>query len=421
MSLNNNSIRTLIGSVGVVMLVLTVMSVSVMHREFFTSATKPEQLLDSLNIRKEYTIKTDGLTRNEGAKPTPVTHVGFLKVHKAASTTTQAIFLRFGWRRNLTFVLPFEYNNCGYPNVISTNESVTKYNTIMAGNGTQFDILCHHVLYGDREWSSVLHTDSFLVGTVREPFSHFKSILNYFRPLIMRQLKNESPDPVAKFLNSPKEFDAKDPRYSLLNNRMAIEYGVDPEIVKSRDVRKFNEYLHNVLDRKFSVVIPAKRFDEGLILMKRRLNWALNDIMYAMKNVRGEKEEVAFPVSENLRELYEEHSLFDYMIYDFFLAKFQRQVEAEGQSFARETEHFKQVRKEVEEFCHNRSEESRTEIIIPESEFNEKFIMDRSDCKIMHMGEIEFTQEIRKRQYGSADWTQDKQIEWRRKQNQHTA
>ncbi|KAH3872390.1 galactose-3-O-sulfotransferase 3-like [Dreissena polymorpha] len=329
-------------------------------------------------------------------------HVGFLKVHKAASTTTQSIFLRFGWRRNLNFVLPPEYNAFKYPNIISINESVTPYNTLTPPVGHHFDILCHHVLYGRDQWASVMPNDSVTIGTVREPFSHFKSILNYFQPGVIQRLEMKDHDPVRTFLKSPQKYDSPKPQMSFLNNRLAIEYGVNPDIIAKGDNARFLDYLQNVLNKQFAVVIPAERFDEGLILMKRRLHWNLNDIMYAMKNVR--KKPARFRVSEDLKSLHREYSKFDYMIYDFFFEKFNREVNLEGLNFQREVEHFKKTRQAVEEFCNNKHNTSN-EMKIQSSEFNEEFIITKDDCTIMQKGEIAFTQMIRLRQYGSANWT----------------
>lgn len=334
----------------------------------------------------------------------PVTHVGFLKIHKAASTTTQAIFLRFGWRRKLTFVLPPEYNRFGYPNIISLNESVTKYNTLPAPPGRPFDILCHHVVYGKKEWDSVLPADSAIIGTVREPFSLFKSTLNYFQPGPIKKIEVYDKDPIRRFLTSPSKYDSSNPRYSFLNNRLALEYGVDPSIITNRSVDGFNEYLYNVLDKQFTVVILADMFDQGLVMVKRRLNWSLNDIMYAIKNVRSVKKPDRFKVTDDLKSMYREFAIFDFLLYEFFQNKFNLQVKEEGPSFPREVTHFQETRKMVEEYCHNKKGGQTTPFKVQESEFNEAFEVSRDDCENMHKGEIMFTQEIRKEQYGAATW-----------------
>lgn len=340
------------------------------------------------------------------SRPKPLTHIGFLKVHKAASTTTQAIFLRFGWRNHLTFVLPPEYNKFGYPNIISTNESITKYNTLPPPPGKTFDILCNHVVYGQKEWSTVLPPDSVMVGTIREPFSHFKSVLNYFNPrcIAFVQAAIDPNDPVGTFLKSPSKYEPKNIRYSFTNNRLAFEFGVDPSIILNRDFASFDEYVEEVLDKQFVVVLLAENYDESLVLMKRKLNWSLKDIIYALKNVRSSAKEDRYVLKEEHRALHRNVSVFDYMLYEFFKDRLFKQIEAEGKGFMEEVANFKEIRHYVENFCHTVSQQIHS-VKIEKGRWTDSFEISRDDCQLMHVGEIPFTQMIRKAQYGSATWT----------------
>lgn len=335
----------------------------------------------------------------------PATHVGFLKVHKAASTTTQAIFLRFGWRRNLTFVLPPEYNKFGYPNIISTNESITRYNILPPPQGRAFDILCHHVVYGRENWYEILPPDSKFVGTVREPFSHFKSVMDYFNPRSVANIEEfiDRVDPVGTFLKNPTKYESPNVRYSFMNNRLSFEYGVDPEIILRKDFAAFDTYLHEVLDKDFSVVIVAEMFDESLIIMRRKLNWELEDIMYALKNVRNSAKAHRYTTTDEHKILHKNYSSFDYILYSFFKEKLLRQIQEEGESFQQELDYFRDTRKYIENFCHVVPRRVHA-IRVDKSQWTEGFDVTRQDCEIMHKGEIAFTQMIRLAQYGSATW-----------------
>ncbi|XP_045212360.2 galactose-3-O-sulfotransferase 2-like [Mercenaria mercenaria] len=341
------------------------------------------------------------------SKSKPVTHIGFLKVHKAASTTTQAIFLRFGWRRNLTFVLSPEYNKFGYPNIISTNESITKYNTLSPPPGKTFDILCNHVVYGQKEWSSILPPDTVMIGTIREPFGHFKSVLNYFNPRAIAFVQStiDPVDPVGTFLQNPTKYEAaKNVRHSFTNSRLAFEYGVNPEIIIKRDLIAFDEYLRDVLDKQFAVVLLAEKYDDSLVLMKRKLNWSFRDIMYAMKNVRSAAKADRYVLKDEHKALHRNYSIFDYMLFEFFEERLNKQIESEGVGFQEEVENFKEIRKYVENFCHVVPRHIMS-VKIDRSKWTDSFEITRSDCNLMHLGEIQFIQMIRKNQYGSATWT----------------
>jgi len=329
-------------------------------------------------------------------------HIGFLKVHKAASTTAQAIMLRFGWVWNLTFILPPEFNKFKYPNIISFWDSITEQNILPPPSGRTYDILCHHVVYNRDAWAKVMPADTSIIGTIREPLSHFRSVVNYFQPDVLRKLAKTSNDPIAEFLSSKELLMNEIPKYSVLNNRISFEYGVPLNIIKSRNITDFNAYVNDVLDKEFSVVIIAERFNEGLVLMRRMLNWNLKDILYAMKNRNTYA--TVFTVTEDHREMHRQYAALDYLLYEHFVNRFNHQIDLEGESFQREVEHFEETRQGVETFCHL-DINFKDYVTVPASEFNSEFMVDASDCDLLHILEIAFTQKIRARQYGSATWT----------------
>ena len=329
-------------------------------------------------------------------------HIGFLKVHKAASTTAQAIMLRFGWVWNLTFILPHEFNEFQYPNIISIWDSITEQNILPPPPGRTYDILCHHVVYNRDAWAKVLPADTAIISTIREPLAHFRSVVNYFEPDVLKMLANTSHDPIKELLSSKELLENEIPKYSFLNNRVSFEYGVPLNIIKSRNITAFNAYINDVLDKEFLVVIIAERFNEGLVLMKRMLNWNLKDILYAMKN-RNPYAPV-FIVTEDHREMHRQYAALDYLLYEHFVNRFNHQIDLEGESFQREVEHFKKTRQGFETFCHV-DVNYKDYVTVPASEFNAEFRVDGSDCDLMHIQEMDFTQKIRARQYGSATWT----------------
>jgi hypothetical protein len=262
------------------------------------------------------------------------------------------------------------------------------------------------VFYGRNEWFAVLPQDSVFVGTIREPFSHFISTLDYFNPRPITNIKAmvDPVDPVGTFLKNPKKYEYYNPRYSFINNRLSIEYGVNPDIIQNRDFAAFDQYLTEVLAKDFKVVILAEMFDESLVMMRRKLNWTLQDIMYAVKNVRSVAKSHRYATTDEHRLLHKSYAPFDYLLYDFFKAKLHRQIEEEGDSFQEEVDNFKDIRKYVENFCHVAPRRIKS-VQVERSPWTAGFVIDRYDCDIMHKGEISFTQMIRKSQYGSATWT----------------
>jgi hypothetical protein len=309
-------------------------------------------------------------------------------------------------------VLSPEYNRFGYPNIISINESITKYNTLPPPPGKTFDILCNHVVYGEKEWSAVLPSDTVMIGTIREPFGHFKSVINYFnpRPLSFVQRAVDSTDPIGAFLAHPMKYENPESiRHSFMNNRLAFEYGVPPDIIIKKDFKTFEKYLKEVLDKQFKVVLTAERYDESLVLMKRKLNWSFKDIMYALKNVRGVAKVDRYPIKEGHKVLHRNYAAFDYLLFEFFDSRLSRQIEAEGTGFMEEVAKFKEIREQVEYYCHLLPGKIPA-LKIEKNKWTEGFNMSQKDCGLMHIGEIPFVQMIRKKQYGSANWSFVKRV-----------
>lgn len=81
-----------------------------------------------------------------------VRHIGFVKVHKAASSTMSNIFYRFGKKRNLTFVFT------RHPNYFSRTASIT-YPLIKPSKRIGYDILCNHGVFNKTLYSSILPKD----------------------------------------------------------------------------------------------------------------------------------------------------------------------------------------------------------------------------------------------------------------------
>ena len=334
------------------------------------------------------------------------TQIGFLKVHKAASTTVQAIFLRFGWKRNLTFVLPHEFNHFRFPNIISTYDPPHRNNTLPPPANKSFDILSHHVLYDKEAWDKVLPVGYALIGSVREPWDLFKSMINYMTPRYITRIKSK--DKIATFLQHPLKYEPNYIELSWTNNRMSVEFGVHPDIIITRDFKRFQDFLRKI-DQDFDLVIIADLLDESLILLRRLLSWSLQDILYVSKNVRKLNGTAKYIPTKHILEKFKAHCAFDYLLYDFFKRKLQNQILVEGPLFSSEVKQFKEIRKTVENFCKTLQKDVSF-VKVHRSEWNPEFLVDRKECGLLLKNEITFTQEIRKRQYGSATWTWPKKL-----------
>ncbi|KAG8235405.1 hypothetical protein J437_LFUL018623, partial [Ladona fulva] len=77
----------------------------------------------------------------------------FLKTHKCGSSTIQNIFMRFGKRYNLNFVLPDVGNYVGNPDKFSRD---LIGESLALGNDEKYDIFTHHTRYHHRTVKEVM-------------------------------------------------------------------------------------------------------------------------------------------------------------------------------------------------------------------------------------------------------------------------
>ncbi|XP_052806358.1 galactose-3-O-sulfotransferase 2-like [Mya arenaria] len=330
-----------------------------------------------------------------------VQHIAFLKVHKAASSTAQNIFLRFGWKRNLTFVLSPAKNPAGYPNIISLRESLTNSNILRPPPGKHYDILCNHVFYNYNAFRQFMPKDTKFIGIVREPFELYKSILNYFKPRYIFKMI-QGPHPASQFLRDPAKYEPKGKSSnSWTRSRMAIEYGFPEELFKKYDKAASEKYLEKI-GHEFTMVIIAEYFEDSVVMMRRLLRWQTKDILFVNLNVARHKDESELTKAYD-RDFYRNYAKLDYDIYNFFYRRLREQIREEGQDFDDELLAFKELRKRVQEFCALPAAEKAQPLEIPKTSWGEQFAIGIEECKDMTSGEISFITRIRVRQYGSRD------------------
>lgn len=344
--------------------------------------------------RSEFVVETDERypTRKE------VQHIAFLKVHKAASSTAQNIFLRFGWYRNLTFVLSPAHNPYGFPNIISLRQSLTNSNILPPPDGHHYDILCNHVLYSHENFSRFMPNDTVYIGILREPFELYKSILNYFRPRYIYKKINDS-FPASVFLRNPSKYEPKDLFGSWTNSRMAFEYGFPKELFTNYNKVGIGNYL-NKLAKEFTLILIAENMDESVVLMRRYLNWKTKDIIYLNLNVATKKNETILSKVFD-REFYKSYAKIDYDLYGYFYKRLKEQIRLEGEDFDEEILQFKELRKNVQEYCHQ--QESNSPLHVPATRWSDTFNVTKADCTELMRGELSFIRQIRIRQFGSED------------------
>lgn len=329
-----------------------------------------------------------------------IRHIGFLKVHKAASSTLQNIFFRFGYERNLSFVFTTD------PNYFSRQRK-GHYPVLAPKNRQVHDILCNHGIFNYDTYSSVLHNDSVYLAVVRDPLELFVSAVNYYTQteMYLSYLRDVPGNKVQNLIRNTTKYDSN--LFSYTRNLMARDLGFPPT-ASSKNLDKHLE----LLESKLKLVLLVEHFEESLILMKRYLNWKLQDILYIPNNVFGKGYTVTDLTATDI-DLFNVRNRLDVVIYNYFYARFWRQFNAESSEIHLEVLNYKLVLKKVSSFCKNnykpkkkvskpnkgKAEDSVEELgllIIPETPWNDKFVVTLEDCKYMLMKELDFIAMLRK-------------------------
>ncbi|XP_062566474.1 galactosylceramide sulfotransferase-like [Saccostrea cucullata] len=333
---------------------------------------------------------------------TPRHHIAYIKVHKAASSTIQNILLRYGYLRNLTFVLGRNANM--YPNVISITESITNYNIEPPPKNRTFDILCSHVIYNRDSFRAIMPRDTIYLASVREPFTVFISTLHYFRPPYI--FNTNASDPISMYLTNPGKYEPE-VKNSLTNNRMAFELGFPLHLFHSKNLTGINVYLKK-LDKEMDLILVVERLEESIVLLRRLLHWELQDVLYLPKNKFEEldnktksKLKEKFYLQKGAKQKFEKWATLDYILYKFAVEKLERQIQSQNADFHDEVAYFKFIRKKVEEFCLKQSRPYRNvTLTVKASVWNDRFVVDSLMCSQMILRESYFVKEIRYQQYG---------------------
>ncbi|KAK3594936.1 hypothetical protein CHS0354_009321 [Potamilus streckersoni] len=327
--------------------------------------------------------------RNGGKE---VHHIVFLKVHKAASGTMTSILFRYGVPRNITFVLP------KYLNIISSTDTIHEKYIHPKPKGRHFDIMASHVIYNREAFRSFMQNDTVYIGILREPYLQFKSSMNYMQPKYIYNLSETNP--IQIYLNNPEKHElenVKDPINSWVNNRQAVEFGIPSQVILEKKPKDIDAHVKQV-DRDFDLVIIAEYFDESVVLMRRMLNWKMQDILYRRLHIRGWDRKVTLPQPHD-RRLYRKWASVDYALYDFFFTRLWDQAKQSGAGFFDEVLRFKQVREEVEDFC--KPKPNATDIYeIEASAWNEAFTVTDKMCEFIFYEEEDWVKIIALQQYG---------------------
>ncbi|CAL4093681.1 unnamed protein product, partial [Meganyctiphanes norvegica] len=245
----------------------------------------------------------------------PQNHIMYLKIHKCASSTVQNIFLRYGYKNNLTFALPDAANYLGNP----AHFNVSMLPKDLTPSSGKVDIFAVHTRLSPSQHGQALHDDAMWVTVVRDPATLYESLFNFFhmaKPYNIA-LENISQHPLEKLM--------KLERYGgkFGKNQMLFDLGYEEDT----PMWELQEIIRKI-DSLFHIVMVAEYLEESLILMKDMLCWSLHDIVFFTKNARTDKYKTK--LSNETKKIIRRLNSADVLLYDHFLAKHQTAVQTFG-------------------------------------------------------------------------------------------
>ena len=293
---------------------------------------------------------------------TAITSVALLKVHKTGSTTFGSILYRFGTRRELSFVMPRDKRNYQYwPNTIDK-----VYKTFYpACKQNKYDILNIHSRYNGRDaLTQYMHKDTYVIATLRHPMDQMISALNFYG--LVNRLKRKGKT-IEDFLDHPNILADRDPmvwklvwnsmsydiglsEFNLPNNVMRSDYESNP--VHMEEIERFLNWTEENID--FFMI--SEKFDESLILLKDRLGWRIEDMIYFSLNTAANPPERNNVDTDTLLIKTKEFSYIDYLLYERMKVKLDRMIEEKGDELEVEVSKLRSLNKEFSEYCLERVE-----------------------------------------------------------------
>ena len=105
------------------------------------------------------------------------------------------------------------------------------------------------------------------------------------------------------------------------------------------------------LDDKFTVVLIFEYLDESLVLLKRKLCWDLDDVLYLKFHYLSKEKGARKHIHENQTEQIRQWNRADVMLYEHFNTTLWEYIRREGDPFYEDLNDFRTKQKATEKDC----------------------------------------------------------------------
>lgn len=159
------------------------------------------------------------------------------------------------------------------------------------------------------------------------------------------------------------------------------------------------------LQKKFTLVLIYEYLDESLVLLKRRLCWQIDDVIYLRSLLLTDKTASGSIISQKAKKAIEEWNMADVMLYDFFNATLWEQIDKEDNFFI-ELELFKKRRNQIDSICGNKNLQEGNDTTFRFANFTDSFLDSslapranaKEICSKMAMTDVDYLEYFRDEQ-----------------------
>lgn len=254
------------------------------------------------------------------------------------------MLLRYANYENLTVALPILSDNHYFPLDKPFSRNMVKESP---WGHKGFNILCHHMVYNQKEVKATMPADTIFFTIIRDPVSLFQSQYEYSNWRISLKLTLDQFAYQTTKKRGRKYGQIKLGKYQ---NLLLNDFGIN----LSQEDTQFQKKLFTAitkLDHSFNFVMLTEYFDESIVLLNRTLCWDVKDLISFTNNARSDK------YRTNISKITADRLRFwnkgDQILYDYFHKKFEAKLKEASKSFnvTAKVEELRLKRKEIKDFC----------------------------------------------------------------------
>ena len=331
-------------------------------------------------------------------------NVSFVKLHRVGSGTMHNVLVQFAIN-HCAFVA---IANCKYFQVFPQQVSKNMlFPPPQHPNFTGYNMFIDHAVFNRTRSDKFLPSDVVYITQIRHPYTHSFSVFDHYSkklyPIravapnyeqLLRNVMISNYERTLKLSNSCPH----NKKFSVSRNFMALELGYEKQTHPNET--EFLKHLHNINSQLHHVSI-LERLPESLVLLRRKLCWHTKDLLHIRMHQTNSGSQ-AKNLSDNLATFHKQWDSLDYVLYDFFLKRHEREVAAQDETFEDEVKQLMEDQNSFAAFCaticnltsvlnENYTERIRTVLAtnftFPSTQFYTAFNVSYQDCVFLQLEE----------------------------------